>query len=143
MFFGTHQHTLDAKGRMTIPVRLREGLQDGVVVTRGSEHNLVVYPRSTWAEIAENLAQTSITNRKARYLRRLLFGGAHEVSLDSVGRILLPAFLREWASIESEAILVGAGSFIEVWAPEVWQPVEDVMSEIMAEVEDEMPLPSI
>ena len=121
MFLGEYSHTLDAKGRLIIPARLRQGLEEGLVVTRGYDPCLLVYPLHEWQALAEKVALTPLSSRMARSYRRLTFGGAQEATLDKMGRVLLPAFLREYASIGDEAVIVGVSSYIEIWSPSKWQ----------------------
>ncbi|MCD6518414.1 MAG: division/cell wall cluster transcriptional repressor MraZ [Anaerolineae bacterium] len=121
MFLGEYSHTLDAKGRLTIPARFRSELESGLIITRGYEPCLVIYPRDEWAALAARVAQLPLTNPMTRAYSRLLFGGAHEASLDKMGRVLIPIFLREHAGIKEEAIVVGVNTYIEVWSPERWQ----------------------
>jgi MraZ protein len=138
MFLGEYSHTLDAKGRLTIPARFRAELESGMVITRGAEPCLVVYPADEWATLAAKAAQMPTASRVARSYTRLMFGGASEAQPDKMGRILVPAFLREYAGIQEEAVVVGVNSYIEIWAPERWQQAlaRDAgdMDEILAEV---------
>ncbi|MBM3190171.1 MAG: division/cell wall cluster transcriptional repressor MraZ [Chloroflexi bacterium] len=123
MFLGEFAHNLDAKGRLTIPVRFRAELANGLVIARGYEPCLVLYPTAVWNAIAAKLAQTPMASRQARSYGRLLFGGASEASLDKMGRILIPVFLREHAGLDQEAILVGINTYVEIWSPERWRQV--------------------
>jgi len=109
MFLGQFVHSIDAKGRITVPVRFRASLASGAYVTQGFER---------LADRAKNL---TTTHPEARAIRRVIFGGAADVELDSQGRILLPPFLREYAQLDSEAALIGAGEYFEIWNAELWQ----------------------
>lgn len=120
MFLGRHNHNLDAKGRLALPARFRDKLADGVVITRGFDPCLLVYPMEAWMPLAERVAGLSISDPDVRKLRRMLFADAVDVQLDGQGRVLIPAELREYASIEREAIVVGVHTFIEIWTPETW-----------------------
>jgi len=121
VLLGEYSHTLDAKGRLTIPARFRAELEPGLVVTRGYEPCLVAYPLHEWAVLASKVAQLSRASHTARAYSRLVFGGAHEANLDKMGRILIPSFLREYASIGEETIIAGLNTYIEIWSPEKWQ----------------------
>jgi MraZ protein len=138
MYLGEYQHTLDAKGRMTLPARLREGLEEGLVITRSVDTCLTVHPLAQWKAFAEKVALTPVSSELARRYRRVIFGGAQEVSLDKMGRMLLPAFLREYAEINDEVIIVGADDYVEIWAPDKWtlERAEDTSRK--AEMEAEM-----
>jgi MraZ protein len=122
MFLGQYTHSVDVKGRLTIPVRFRSALASGAYVTQGFDKNLMVYTTASFERLAARATSLTTTNPEARAVRRLLFGGATEVSLDSVGRILLPPFLREYAGLEleSETVLVGAGEYFEIWSESAW-----------------------
>ena len=121
MFLGRHNHNLDAKGRLALPARYRDKLAEGVVITRGFDPCLLVYPLEAWMPLAERVAGLSISDPDVRKLRRMLFADAVDVQLDGQGRVLVPAELREYASIEREAVVVGVHTFIEIWAPTAWE----------------------
>jgi MraZ protein len=121
MFLGRHNHNLDAKGRLALPARFRDKLADGVVITRGFDPCLLVYPMDAWLPLAERVASLSISDPDVRTLRRMLFADAVDMQLDKQGRVLVPAELRQYASIEREAVVVGVHTFIEIWSPSTWE----------------------
>lgn len=123
MFLGEYVHSVDAKGRIAVPAKYREDLADGLVVTRGFDQNLLVYPMSTWQSVAERVNALPLGDPNARSLRRLLFSSATDMELDKQGRILLPAYLRSYAGIEGEAVIAGMNTFFEIWSSERWQTV--------------------
>lgn len=127
MFLGRHQHNLDDKGRLALPAKYRDQLQDGVVLTRGFDACLLVYPMAAWAPLAERVSQLSIGDPDARTLRRMLFANATDAQLDRQGRILVPGELRGHAGIDREAIVVGMHTFIEIWSPEGWTAQSDMV----------------
>jgi len=135
MFLGQFSYTLDSKGRLTIPSRFREGLLTEVVVTRGMDRCLVVYPIDAWKEISEKVTSLSITDSRARSLRRQLFADAINLELDRQGRILIPDRLREYAGMDlsSGVVIVGLESFIELWDPERWNVQNDSQMETVDE----------
>lgn len=120
MFLSQYRHTLDNKGRLTIPARYRELLQDGAYVTRGFEKNLIVLTPPSFESMSLRVNQMSLTDPLARQLKRLLFSNADYVTVDGSGRILIPQFLREVAELDGEAMVVGAGIYFEIWSPEAW-----------------------
>jgi len=120
MFLGQFAHSIDAKGRLTIPVRFRPPLATGAFVTQGFDRNLVVYTTESFQRLAARANQLTTTDPEARAVRRVLFGGATDVDLDSVGRILIPEFLRDYAGLKNETVLVGAGEYFEIWDADVW-----------------------
>lgn len=121
VFLGRYSHNLDAKGRIALPARFRDKLAEGVVVTRGFDPCLLVYPLDAWMPLAERVAALSISDPDVRKLRRMLFADAVDVQLDGQGRVLIPSELRAYASIEREAVVVGVHTFIEIWTPETWE----------------------
>ena len=120
MFLSHHQHSIDEKGRMTIPASYREQLQDGAYITQGFDQNLIVLPRTSFERISTRINQMSLTDPAARQLRRLFFSHAEKIEFDRAGRILIPLFLRESALLSNAAEVVGAGNYFEIWSPELW-----------------------
>jgi MraZ protein len=127
VFLGRYEHTIDAKGRVALPARYRERLADGVVVTRGFDACLLIYPMSQWAPLAERVAGLSISDPDVRALRRMLFADAADLDLDRQGRILIPSGLRDYAGLDRDAVVVGMHSFIEIWNPERWSAQRDAL----------------
>ncbi len=121
MFLGQFQHTIDAKGRLTIPVRFRAFLATGAFITQGFERNLMVYTTESFQRLASRASTLSTTDPEARAVRRVIFGGASEVGLDSAGRILIPPFLRDYAGLDGETAIVGAGEYFEIWNAQDWE----------------------
>ncbi|HYF95045.1 MAG TPA: division/cell wall cluster transcriptional repressor MraZ [Symbiobacteriaceae bacterium] len=120
MFMGEFQHTVDAKGRLIIPAKFRDGLGERFIATRGLENCLFVFSEKEWALFGDKLKQLPLASGAARQFNRLLFSGATECELDPQGRINLPANLREYAAIEKEAVVVGVSSRVEIWAKDRW-----------------------
>jgi len=135
MFWGEYSHQLDDKGRLIIPIRYRPYLMPQAVLTRGLDHNLVIYPHDAWRTLAENLNQMPITHPPARALRRLLFSGAVELSLDRQGRMLIPGYLRDYASLDTEVLMAGMETYIELWEPSHWQATLNDVSQSLAEAQ--------
>jgi MraZ protein len=120
MFLGEFVHTLDEKGRLTIPAKFRDGLIDGLVVTRGIDRCLAIYSLEEWNDLAKKVSELSMTDRLARAFRRLVFANASDATLDKQGRVLLPPRLREYADLNGEAVVTGLNNYIEVWNPDSW-----------------------
>ncbi|MEO1164238.1 MAG: division/cell wall cluster transcriptional repressor MraZ [Chloroflexota bacterium] len=133
MFWGEYSHQVDNKGRVIIPARYRELLGAEAILTRGLDHNLVIYPQKTWQQVVSQLNDLPLTHPSGRALRRLLFSGAMELTLDKQGRINIPQYLLEYASIEDVVLLVGMETFIELWTPEQWRITLDNVSALLAE----------
>ncbi|MEM7126461.1 MAG: division/cell wall cluster transcriptional repressor MraZ [Chloroflexota bacterium] len=121
MFVGESTQKLDAKFRMTMPPQHRRFLEDGMMITRGIfDQCLLVFTLSEWESRAAKIESLERLDRKARQLRRQFFTRAERVSMDSQGRILISQRLREFADIDSEAIVAGNHTFLEIWSPGVW-----------------------
>jgi MraZ protein len=120
MFLGQYTHSIDSKGRLIIPVRFRASLASGAYVTQGFERNLFVYTTENFQKLALRATQLTTTDPEARAIRRVIFGGATEVQLDTSGRILIPPFLRDYAKLDGESTIVGAGEYFEIWNAESW-----------------------
>lgn len=123
MLMGEYNHTLDAKGRVTIPSRFREELGDSFVVTRGFEGCITAYPAERWEIIRENLMSLSLTNKAGRKLTRIFLGNAVECEVDKMGRILIPQPLRNAAEIVKDVVLTGLGDRVEIWNQEKWNSI--------------------
>ena len=124
MFLGRYEHNLDANGRLAIPARYREALAEGVVLTRGIDRCLALYPLAAWRPLAEKVAALPLTDADARNFRRLVFAAAADLTLDAQGRILVPPDLRRYAELDREALVVGVDTSIEIWSPARWAAVE-------------------
>ena len=125
MFLGEFVHVLDNKGRLTIPAKFRAELDSTLVVTRGLDRCLAVYPIAEWNHLAERASDLPMTNRQARAFRRLLFANASDVSPDGQGRILIPPNLRDYADLDGDVVVVGIDRYIELWNPEAWESERD------------------
>jgi MraZ protein len=121
MFVGEFVHTLDEKGRLIIPARFRPNLATGAVVTRGLDGCLVLYSNAAWEALAQKVNALPVTDRRARDFRRFVFGSASEAVPDRQGRILIPGFLRQYASLDGEVTVVGNYTYIEIWNLETWR----------------------
>lgn len=120
MFLGEYEHTLDDKGRFTIPAKLRSGLASGMVVTVGIDPCLWLFPMDRWLELAEKVSGLPLTDPQAREFRRQVFGGAADLEPDRQGRVGLPPFLRSYAHIDKQVVVIGLHDHCEIWNPEVW-----------------------
>lgn len=121
MFVGEYQHSLDEKGRVTVPAKFRESLGQRCVVTRGLDQCLFIYPESEWRAVEEKLKALPMTQRDARAFTRFFFSGATDVELDKQGRIMIPASLREYARLVKDVVVIGVSTRVEIWAKEIWE----------------------
>lgn len=137
MFMSEYNHTVDAKGRLIIPSKFREQLGDEFVVTKGMDGCLFVYANDDWNAFEQKLTSLPLINKEARKFARFFLAGAAQVEVDKQGRILLPANLREFASLEKDVVLVGVGSRIEIWSRENWvnMDADSDMDDIAAAME--------
>jgi len=121
MFLGQFEHSIDEKGRITIPSQYRDLLDTGAYITRGFDENLIVMRTEEFNSLYHKMRDLSITNPKARSLSRLIFANAAMLELDKAGRILIPQFLRNKAHLDGNIKLVGIGPYFEIWSPEIWE----------------------
>lgn len=140
MFMGEYNHTIDAKGRLSIPSKFRSALSGEFVISRGIEDCLYVYANDEWEQFAQNLRTLSLVNKEARQFKRFFLAGAAQVETDPQGRILIPTGLREYAGLKKDVILVGVGTRIEIWDSEKWKDEcdhmdMDAITEAMAQAE--------
>lgn len=134
MFIGEYSHTIDEKGRMAIPAKMRGKLDDGAVVTRGLDNCLFVYTKPEWEKLAEKLAALPLTNANSRAFARLMLAGAMDVEFDKQGRILLPAYLREFANLKTKAVVAGLYNRLEIWNEEAWKDFKEKTEENTDEI---------
>jgi MraZ protein len=121
VFLGEYEHSVDAKGRLAIPAKFRPQLDAGLVVTRGFERCLQVYPMAAWRILSERVSALSLGQPEARQLRRLLFSTAFDTEVDKQGRILIPVGLRDYAGIVENAVVTGMNTYLEIWATDAWE----------------------
>jgi len=120
MFLGQYEHSLDDKGRLTIPARFRELLDGGAYITQGFDRCLMVMTGTYFSQVYEHLNALNLADPTARLLRRMILGNAYTLEVDRVGRVLVPQHLRQFAGLDSTAIVTGQGEYFEVWTPEAW-----------------------
>jgi len=125
MFIGEYQHSIDEKGRVAVPVKFRNLLKKGAVVTRGIDNCLFLYPREQWNKIAGKLANMPVSQSRARAFSRLMLAGAMEADFDNQGRISLPKNLRSFAGLKKKAIIAGLYDRLEIWDEENWNKYKD------------------
>lgn len=121
MFIGEYHHTLDEKGRMSVPVKFRVDLAQGAVVTRGLDRSLFLYPKSEWQTLAEKLASLPFGQADTRAFARLMLAGAMEVEVDKSGRVLLPEYLRSYAGLSKDVVVAGLFNRLEIWDEATWK----------------------
>ena len=124
MFYGEHEHSVDRKGRLIIPSKFREVLKENYVerffVTRGLDTCLFVFTEDEWKRQESKFKSLSFTNSQARQFNRLYFSGACEVTCDRQVRILIPPYLKEFAKIKRDVVIVGVSNRMEIWSKDCW-----------------------
>ncbi len=121
VFIGEYTHNIDDKGRLAIPSKFRAQLSAGAVVTRGLDNCLFLYPKNEWEKMAEKIASLPMTQSNARAFARLMLAGAMDVDMDKQGRVVLPAYLRQYASLNGTVVATGLYNRIEIWDEKMWR----------------------
>jgi MraZ protein len=121
LFLGEFEHSIDDKSRLAVPARFRPALQDGLVITRGLDRCLVIWDSESWRGQAERVRTLNPFKGDARRLQRHFFSGAVPAQPDKLGRIVIPQFLREYAQLDTDVVVVGLADRIEVWSRVEWQ----------------------
>ncbi|QSB17194.1 division/cell wall cluster transcriptional repressor MraZ [Natronosporangium hydrolyticum] len=121
MFLGTHHPRLDEKGRLILPAKFRDELAGGVVITKGQERCLYVFPVAEFAAIAARLREQPMTHKAARAYSRVFFASAHDEVPDKQGRVMVPSHLREYAGLGRELAVIGASTHVEIWDRQAWE----------------------
>ena len=136
MFLGEYLHTLDTKKRISLPVKFRKEVGKKLVITRGLDNCLFVYSLKSWAKISAKLGELSIGQADQRGFNRFLLSGAVEVDVDSIGRILIPDFLKDFAHLKNRVVLTGVNDRIEIWNERLWNEYKrhiEKRADVMAE----------
>lgn len=121
MFIGEYHHALDDKGRVQVPVKFRVDLAKGAVVTRGLDNCLFMYTKKEWSVMAEKLARLPISKANTRAFSRLMLAGAMELEIDKQGRVVLPEYLRRYASLKKMVVVAGLYNRLELWDKTAWE----------------------
>lgn len=120
MFIGEYRHTFDAKNRISLPAKFRKELGNSVIVTRGLDKCLFVYPKASWKKEAAKIAGHSTGGSAGRGLARLMLAGAAEADVDSAGRVLVPDYLRSFANLKEKSVIAGVSDRVEIWDESAW-----------------------
>ena len=138
MFLGTHTPRLDDKGRLFLPAKYREELSAGLVLTKGQERCLYVFPETEFARITEALRSAPVTAKAVRDYSRVFFASASDEIPDKQGRITIPPGLRDYATLQRDCVVIGANTRLEIWDAEAWEAYlaqqEDAFSDASEEV---------
>lgn len=142
MFLGTHHPRLDEKGRLILPARFRDQLAEGLVVTKGQEHCLFVFPIPEFERVTDALAQAPGTQRSVRDYTRVFFASASQEVPDKQGRITIPPALRDYAELGKDCVVIGANAHVEVWDTGRWSNYVTDREPAFADLETEV-LPGV
>ncbi|MEP6598884.1 MAG: division/cell wall cluster transcriptional repressor MraZ [Actinomycetota bacterium] len=138
-FLGTHTPRLDDKGRLALPARFRADLDGGLVITKGQERCLFVFPVTEFSRLTELLRTAPVTDRRVRDYSRVFFASAsHEVP-DGQGRITVPQPLRQYAGLSKDCVVIGANTRVEVWDAAAWQTYLDGTEQAFSDAEEVLP----
>jgi len=139
MLGGEYRHSLDAKGRVSVPYRFRDEMGDIVVVSKGiGEKCLYVFPMNEWKKIEEILSGLPISDARAREVTRFFAGGSSEIELDKQGRVMLPQYLRDYAGLDKDVVIIGAVNRAEIWDERVWDEKLSENGGYYANIEEDM-----
>ena len=136
MLIGEYEHSLDLKGRITMPAKIREDIGEKFIVTKGLDGSLFGFSLNEWKNFEEKLKSLPLTNKIARDFVRFFLSGATECDIDKQGRFLIPSNLRDYAELEKEVIIIGVGTRIEIWNKNKWNNYnndDNISPEIIAE----------
>jgi MraZ protein len=138
MFLGTHTPRLDDKGRLALPARFRPELEGGVVICKGQERCLSIYPAAEFSRVTEGLKNAPVTDRRVRDYSRVLFASASDETPDGQGRIRIPPMLRDYAGLTKDCVVIGANTRLEVWDSAAWQSYLETAEPGFADIAEEV-----
>jgi MraZ protein len=138
VFLGTHTPRLDDKGRLFLPAKFRDQLAEGVVITRGQERCLYVWPRAEFVRFTEQLRTAPFTHKGARDFSRMLAAGASDEVPDKQGRVTIPSTLRDYAGLRRDCAVVGAMTRVEIWDAGAWAGYQTDKEAVFADISEEV-----
>ena len=128
MLIGEYEHSLDTKGRLIMPAKLREDMGEKFIVTKGLDGCLFAFSQDEWLNFEQKLKSLPLSDKNARNFVRFFLSGATECELDKQGRFLITSNLREAASLEKETIIIGVGTRLEIWNKDIWKSCDENIS---------------
>lgn len=138
MFIGEYKHSIDEKNRMAVPVKFRAQLGGGGIVTRGLDKCLFLFNSADWQVLAQKIVALPLAQANSRAFARLMLAGAMEVVLDTQGRILLPDYLKSYASLQRQVVVTGLYNRIEIWDETTWQEYKTKTESASDEIAERM-----
>jgi MraZ protein len=142
VFLGTHAPRLDEKGRLFLPAKFRDDLAEGIVITKGQERCLFVFPIAEFRRVTEALSSAPVTQKAVRDYSRVLFASASHEIPDKSGRVTVPANLRQYAGLTKECVVIGANTRLEIWDTAAWDAYLADREQAFADMEEEV-LPGV
>ncbi len=136
MLIGEYEHSLDVKGRLIMPAKLREDMGEKFIITKGLDGCLFGFSQTEWSNFEEKLKTLPLTNKNARDFVRFFLSGAIECEIDKQGRFLIASNLREYANMEKDVVIIGVGTRLEIWNRDKWKNYtsdENISADEMAE----------
>jgi MraZ protein len=138
MFIGEYQHIIDDKGRLAIPLKFRERLGKGAVITRGFDSCLFVFPMDEWTKLAEKISALPFSQANSRAFSRLMLAGAMDVEIDKQGRVVVPEYLRTYSKLGKDTVVAGLYNRIEVWDRKIWEKYKAKTEKNSGEIAEKM-----
>ena len=142
MFLGTHSPRLDDKGRLFLPAKFRDELAEGIVITKGQERCLYVFPMAEFQRVTQAMSQAPVTQKAVRDYSRVFFASASDEMPDKQGRITIPAALRDYAGLQRDCVVIGANTRLEIWDAEAWTSYLDQQEDAFSGASEEV-LPGV
>ena len=128
MLIGEYEHTIDAKGRLSMPSKLRRDMGEAFIVTKGLDGCLFAFSQEEWKNFETKLKSLPLSDKNARNFVRFFLAGATECEIDKQGRFLIPSNLRETGKLEKEAVIIGVGTRLEIWNKDIWNSKDEEIS---------------
>jgi MraZ protein len=138
LFLGTYSPRLDDKGRLILPAKYRDELAEGLVITKGQERCLYLWPVAEFTQLTEQMRQAPVTSKAARDYLRVFFAGASDEACDKQGRITIPPALREYAGLRRDCVVIGANTRVEVWDAAAWERYLAEQEQAFADASEEV-----
>ena len=138
MLIGEYLHTIDNKNRLSVPSKFRKELGKTVILTRGLDKCLFLYPVAEWKALADKLAKLPLGKADTRSFVRTMIAGATDIEIDALGRRLVPAYLRVYGNLKEAAMVVGLYNRVEIWSPELWQAYSRSASDNVVKVAEKL-----
>jgi len=138
MFIGEYRHTIDTKKRLALPAKFRTQLGKTIVITRGLDNCLVVYPLKEWKIMSDKLGKLPTSQVEARGFARIMLAGAMEVNLDKLGRILIPDYLKKYAHLKKNVVVCGIFNRLEIWDAQRWETYRGKMEKEVGDLADKL-----